>query len=241
MAKQTIFVAGDNRKAIEFICAYFSDTQSIPGMIRAKHDFPIVLDNPSHIVFLQCDWIDKAIVAHVNRIKTRSPNKKVFILGHPNFPDLKYDGEIDLPIDEKVFRKIVLSKMNYPETINLLVVDDEIEIGETIQDYFETRAHPGFKVRVAHNGLEGFKLIEQARPDCLILDIKMPVRSGIDLFHDVCKSGQKIPTIMFIDSSAADEIMEIRKWGSPTFVEKGGHYSSMPDMLALVKKLVAFS
>ncbi len=83
--------------------------------------------------------------------------------------------------------------------------------------------------------------IEQDPPHCIILDIKMPVRTGVELYRDLSRSGFRIPTIIFIDSTAADDILEIRKWGAPVFIEKGGPSSSMPDMLALVKKLVAFS
>ena len=131
--------------------------------------------------------------------------------------------------------------MEFPNPTKLLIVDDEPEIIEVIEDYFEVRKDPAFQVRTAFNGLEGFKLIEQDSPHCLILDIKMPVRTGVELYRDLVKSGRRIPTIIFIDSTAADDILEIRKWGAPVFVEKGGSSSAMPDMLALVKKLVAFS
>ena len=131
--------------------------------------------------------------------------------------------------------------MELPDPIKLLIVDDEAEIIEVLQDYFEVRKDPSFQIRTAPNGLEGFKLIEQDLPHCLILDIKMPVRTGAELYRDLIRSGHRIPTVIFIDSTTADDIMEIRKWGAPVFVEKGGPSSSMPDMLALVKKLILFS
>ena len=240
MPKKTVFVASDNRKAVEFIAGYFADTQSIPSIIRVKSDLPVLFETRAHMVFIQSEWLDKATIQHFSGYKVKTPDMKLFVLGRPP-SDCSPDGEIEFPVDDKAFRKTVLAQISYPEKINLLVVDDEPEIGEMVQDYFEVRQDPAFKIRLAHNGLEAFKMIEQEKPDCLVLDIKMPVRNGIELFQDLVKSGRKIPTIMFIDSSASDEIMEVRKWGSPSFVEKGGHYSSMPDMLALVKKLVAFS
>jgi len=162
-------------------------------------------------------------------------------LGHPFDNDFHWDGTFEVPLEEKSFRKGLLSKIEFPEKIKILVVDDEVEIGELVQDYFGARTQPAFQIRVALNGLEGFKLALEETPHCLILDLKMPVRSGVELYQDLMRSGRRIPTVIFIDSTSADDVLEIRKWGQPVFVEKGGYYSSMPDMLALVKKMVAFS
>ncbi len=241
MAKQNVLIATENSKSIEFLTAYFSDTQSIPTIIRSKTDLSAISFCQPHLMFFQSDWADQRAINRLVQLKSASPKLKSFSLGHPNMDGFSWDGEIELPVDERAFRRTVLSKMEFPNPLKLLIVDDEIEIIEIIQDYFEVRKDPSFEVRIASNGLEGFKLIEQDPPHCLILDIKMPVRTGVELHRDLAKAGRRIPTIIFIDSTAADDIIEIRKWGAPVFIEKGGSSSSMPDMLALVKKLVAFS
>ena len=241
MAKRSVFVATENRKAIEFLTAYFSDTQSIPAVIRSKTDLTLLFSTLPHFVFLQADWVDAEVAQRLRELQSKTSKIKCFSLGRVTNETVSWNGNFELPLEEKSFRKAVLSEVDLPECIKLIVVDDEPEIGEMVQDYFDVRTKPTFKVRTALNGLEGFKLVEQDPPHCLILDLKMPVRSGVDLYQDLIRSGRKIPTIIFIDSTAADAIVEIRKLGTPVFVEKGGHYSSMPDMLALVKKLVAFS
>ena len=241
MPRQTVLIATENNKSVEFSAAYFSDTQSIPTVIRSKADFSTLSSCQPHLVFFQGDWVDQRTLSRLNHFKAAYPKLKCFSFGPVNHSGFSWDGEIGLPIDEKAFRKVVLSKVELPNPIKLLLIDDEAEIIEIVQDYFEVRKDPPFEVRTAFNGLEGFKLIEQDPPHCLVLDIKMPVRTGVELYRDLIRGGQRIPTIIFIDSTVADDIIEIRKWGSPVFVEKGGPSSAMPDMLALVKKLVAFS
>ena len=241
MPRQTILIATENNKSVEFLTAYFADTQSAPTIVRSKADFSTLSSCHPSVIFFQGDWVDPRTTSRLNHFKSALPKLKCFSLGPVSQSGFSWNGEIELPIDEKVFRKAVLSKMELPNPIKLLLVDDEVEIIEIVQDYFEVRKDPPFQVRTAHNGLEGFKLIEQDPPHCLVLDIKMPVRTGVELYRDLIRGGQRIPTIIFIDSTVADDIIEIRKWGSPVFVEKGGPSSAMPDMLALVKKLVAFS
>ena len=241
MSKQAILIASENKKAVEYIADYFSDTESIPTIVRSKSDLPLLFTFKPDVIFFQGDWLDQRISTRLVQFRIDNPNMKFFSLGNLSFDGAKWDGKLELPIDERVFRKTLLNQVPLPEPVKLLIVDDESEIIEVIQDYFEVRKDPSFSVRTALNGLEGFKLVEQERPDCIILDIKMPVRTGVDLYRDLSRAGHRIPTIIFIDSTAADDILEIRKWGAPVFVEKGGPSSSMPDMLALVKKLVAFS
>lgn len=241
MSRKAVFIATDNSKSAEFLTAYFSETESAPTLIRSKVDLSVLFSCKPDFLFLQGDWADQRAIIRLNRLKSEYPKLKCFSLANPRQDGFEWDSVLELPFDEKVFRKILLARVELPDPIKLLMVDDEVEIIEIMKDYLEVRTDPRLEVRIALNGLEGFKLIEQDAPHCLILDIKMPVRTGVELYRDLAKAGKRIPTVIFIDSTSADDILEIRKWGAPVFVEKGGPVSSMPDMLALVKKLVAFS
>ena len=241
MSRQLIFIATDNQKAVEFITAYFADTQSIPSIIRAKADLSVLFSCKADMVFLQDLWIDQRFNRRLVEFKEANPTLRCFCLGTMPPDGAAWDAGIPYPLDERVFRKTILAKVELPQTIKLLMVDDEQGIQEMVKDYFEVRNDPHFSVRTASNGLEAFKLVEKDAPHCIILDLKMPVRTGVEFYRDLKRSGLRIPTVVFIDSTAAEDILEIRKWGAPVFVEKGGPSSSMPDMLALVKKLVAFS
>jgi CheY-like chemotaxis protein len=241
MSKRSILVSTQNQKAIEYVTTYFQDTASIPTIIRSKYDLSSLSACTPDVFFLEAEWLQKRAIKEIEDMRKRHPQVKLIALGYGGDADFKWDGRIGFPIEDKSYRNALFDVFTFPNPIKLLVVDDEPDVVEVVQDYFQARKPPLFEVRTAQNGLEGFQLVKKEAPDCMILDIKMPVRTGVELYRDVGRAGHRIPTIMFIDATASDNLREIRRWGSPVFVEKGGSQSSMPEMLALVKKLVLFA
>ena len=241
MPKRKILIGEDRENIVEFLADYFSDTKSIPIFAKSKQDVMDGLDmmNPD-LVFMRVEWVDSPIAERLTRYRLDKPKTKFFSLGYSKNEAFKWENQFEVPTEIKAFRKTLLGELVFPSPIKLLVIDDEEGIGEIFKDFFELRKDPPFQVDFALNGLEGFKKIENMNPDCLVLDIKMPVRSGIDVYADMKKTGRAIPTVVFVDSSSSDEIAAIRKSGNPVFVEKTGSASSMPEMLALIKKLVYF-
>jgi len=62
----------------------------------------------------------------------------------------------------------------------ILVAEDEPNIVVALQ-FLLRRA--GYEVHVARNGDEALQLVETVRPDLVLLDVMMPVRSG----YEVCE------------------------------------------------------
>ncbi len=60
----------------------------------------------------------------------------------------------------------------------MIVVDDEIDIAETLADYFEMQ---GFAVKVAVNGQELKKILPEFTPHIVLLDLNMPGEDGLTL------------------------------------------------------------
>ncbi len=241
MPKKSILIATDNQRAIEVITSYFQGTESAPIVVRARE---IVKDLKGHVfdyIFFERGWMGERETLQLKQLRINGAKVKFVALGKSEENGFAWDHEIMFPIAEKEFRKVVFGISQFPNPLKLLVVDDEAEILEAFQDYFGARRDPQFSIRTAQNGLQGFQFIQSEIPHCMVLDIKMPVRTGIELYRDTSRAGIHVPTIIFIDSTASDNISEIRKWGAPIFVEKGGLQSSMPEMLALIKKLTLFS
>ncbi len=242
MPKRKILVGDDRDLSIGFLSDFFSETKSIPIFAKSKEDVEegLSLMNPD-LVFMRIDWMDEALGSKLAKYRKDKPQTKFFSLGYSKNEYFKWENQFEVPLELKAFRKTLLGELQFPPLIKLLVIDDEKGIGELFKDFFELRKDPPFQVDFALDGLEGFKKIETFKPDCLILDIKMPIRSGIEVYRDLRKSQRDIPTIIFIDATSADEISEMRKIGNPVFVEKSGSESSMPEMLALIKKMVYFA
>jgi len=140
MPKQAILVATENKKAIEFLTAYFADTQSTPTIIRSKQDIDVLFDLKPDFIFVQAEWIDGRLSELLRQFKTKLPKLRLFCLGRsPHEAVSNWNGVFEFPLDEKLFRKTLLAHVEFPPKIKLMVVDDEVEIGEMIQDYFGVR------------------------------------------------------------------------------------------------------
>jgi CheY-like chemotaxis protein len=53
----------------------------------------------------------------------------------------------------------------------LLIVDDEDDVCQIVKEKFENL---GYKVLTANEGAEGFRKTEEGKPDCVLLDIRIP-------------------------------------------------------------------
>ena len=71
-------------------------------------------------------------------------------------------------------------------TKKILVADDEPNIVTAVEFLLQRQ---GFEVQVARNGEEALRLIESARPDLVLLDVMMPLKSG----YEVCKRIRERP------------------------------------------------
>lgn len=53
----------------------------------------------------------------------------------------------------------------------VLIIDDEDDVCQIVKEKFELS---GYHVLTANDGAEGFKKTEQGKPDCVLLDIRIP-------------------------------------------------------------------
>lgn len=77
----------------------------------------------------------------------------------------------------------------------VLVVDDEIHIVHVVAIKLRNN---GFEVISAGDGMEGFKLACEERPDIIITDFQMPIMTGLEMVEKLrgCEQTKDIPVIM---------------------------------------------
>ena len=81
-----------------------------------------------------------------------------------------------------------------PAQKTVLLVDDDIDIIESMRTVLEAR---GFRVMVARDGNAGLTMAERENPDLIILDMMMPKKSGFLVLEKLKgRPGGMIPTIM---------------------------------------------
>ena len=94
----------------------------------------------------------------------------------------------------------------------ILIVDDDLSISRSYQKYLGSE---GYTVFTADDGRTGFMLIEKEHPDLVLLDINMPVKTGLELLEDLNRVFDKkdIPLIIMLtaygDLDAAVKAMNL--------------------------------
>jgi two-component system, response regulator, stage 0 sporulation protein F len=76
----------------------------------------------------------------------------------------------------------------------IVAVDDEKEFASMLKEYFELR---GYDINVSSKAVEGIELINQKKPDVVILDLKMPGISGDEVLK-VLKLKQPDIKVIFV-------------------------------------------
>lgn len=79
---------------------------------------------------------------------------------------------------------------------DILIIDDDRDLVNSIRIILESR---NYQVRTAHNGQDGYKRIEEAKPDLIILDVMMTTDTeGFDLAYKIQRHPDysTIPVVM---------------------------------------------
>ena len=84
-------------------------------------------------------------------------------------------------------------KTKINKKITVLYVEDQVDIIEEFVDilaiYIDT-------IIVAKDGQDGYEKFIELSPDIIITDIKMPVKSGLEMIKDIRKTNKDIPIII---------------------------------------------
>lgn len=86
----------------------------------------------------------------------------------------------------------------------LLIAEDESEYIENLKDDLEEIVDEFF---TAADGVEAMALIKKNQVECILSDINMPNKNGIELVKEVREMGIKIPVI-FLSAHGDEELMK---------------------------------
>jgi DNA-binding response OmpR family regulator len=86
----------------------------------------------------------------------------------------------------------------------VLVIDDDASLLDTIGLLLETE---GFRPLLAQDGTQGFRLALTLKPALILVDLRMPGMSGVEVCKQLRASGMKTPLIVL--SAMGDEIDKV--------------------------------
>jgi DNA-binding NtrC family response regulator len=91
----------------------------------------------------------------------------------------------------------------------ILIVDDEAIVRDSIGDWLRTA---NYQVETAETGEEALEMVEKKEYSILILDVRLPGKSGIQVLKEVKASKPHIKSIIitaFPSAGLADEAMRL--------------------------------
>jgi nitrogen regulation protein NR(I) len=99
----------------------------------------------------------------------------------------------------------------------LLVDDDPTLILDQIEHVFAPR---GVEITVAETGQEGLRQFETLRPDVVLLDVRLPDLSGLEVYQQIHKTDARTPVVFITATTTAETAIEAVKQGAFDYLFK---------------------
>ena len=205
MKKLRILVVDDNRDFAETL----ADVLSLRG-----HSVTIADSGDGAIQEFRCNAYDLTLmdvklpgkngVESFLEIRKIRPDAKVVMMTGYSVEELIKQA-IDNGALEVIYKPFKMDRVlnligrMRPEGM-ILVADDDPDFVRTVGNILEAA---GYKVLVARNGREAVTRIEKNSVDLLILDLRLPILNGLEVYLELKKLGHALPTI--IVTAYADE------------------------------------
>lgn len=104
--------------------------------------------------------------------------------------------------------------------IKLLIADDEDMIRKGVTKYLQLHTDRFSKIYEAENGQEAIDLTLRYQPDMLLLDVQMPVKTGLDVMKEVQKAGLEPVTVILSGYDAFTYAQQAVKFGAKDYLLK---------------------
>jgi two-component system nitrogen regulation response regulator GlnG len=99
----------------------------------------------------------------------------------------------------------------------LLIDDDPALIPEQVRQAFPAPRH---RVQVAGTGAEGLERVAAEAPDVILLDLRLPDQSGLEVYQQIRSLDARIPVIFVTMAKGADAAIEAMKQGAYDYLFK---------------------
>jgi DNA-binding response OmpR family regulator len=116
--------------------------------------------------------------------------------------------------------------------MRILVVEDEKKVARALREGLEAER---YDVRVAGTGEEGFFLVNHEAFDCVVLDLMLPHRDGLEVLTTLRKRGLSTPVLILTAKDTVDDRVRGLDSGADDYLVKP---FAIPELLARIRALL---
>lgn len=106
---------------------------------------------------------------------------------------------------------------NIPSAADVVVIDDEESIREGCRQALETE---GYRAMLADNGADGLDMVRKVRPRVVLLDLRMPGISGVEVLERLPGIDPRIVPIVITGYGSIDTAVHSMRKGAFDFLTK---------------------
>ncbi|MFD1954989.1 response regulator transcription factor [Paenibacillus thailandensis] len=99
----------------------------------------------------------------------------------------------------------------------ILVVEDERKIARLLEIELDSE---GYRVRIAHNGNDGWAAYRDGGVDLILLDVMLPGMSGIELLRRIRASDMQTPVLLLTAKSSVEDKVSGLDLGANDYITK---------------------
>lgn len=115
---------------------------------------------------------------------------------------------------------------------DVLVVDDQAGVRYLLYEVFK---EIGYKVEVASSGQEALDKFKELQPRAVLLDVKMPGMSGLEVLELLRKMSEEVRVVIMTAYGEMDMVQKAREKGIEHFIVKP---FDIEDVRSVVRRLV---
>lgn len=113
----------------------------------------------------------------------------------------------------------------------VLIVEDEMNTAKPVK---EALALEGISADIAADGIAGVRMFEEGNYDLVLLDLKMPGKSGEDVAREIRKSDPFVDIIVYTNYSDFTDIKRLTNIGIDGYINKGAD-ADLPELIEAIR------
>lgn len=100
---------------------------------------------------------------------------------------------------------------------SILVIDDELALVRQLRRALEVEGH---QVATADTGSEAVGLLREGAPDLVLLDLRLPDASGLDVLREIREIDASVPVVLMTAYSSVQDAVEAMRRGANDYLPK---------------------